>query len=116
MESLSVGDDCFEAVEELELVGLRGLRRGAIGERSFTKQDYATHDGEDPDRHFCVRACEKLEELRIGNWSFMDYATCEIEEAAMLEVVEVGDVNAEEDCCCFYYADLELKGGGGGEG
>lgn len=63
-----------------------------------------------------VRACEKLEELRIGNWSFMDYATCEIEEAAMLEVVEVGDVNAEEDCCCFYYADLELKGGGGGEG
>ena len=34
-----IGDDCFEAVEELALVGLKGLKCVEIGERSFTKQD-----------------------------------------------------------------------------
>ena len=43
----------------------------------------------------------------MGRYSFADYCVCEIENVPSLEVIEIGDVNAES--CNFYYASLELK-------
>ena len=102
---LEVGDECFENVKEVKLIGLNELERVEIGKNSFTK---CKNDcGYDPDRHFYLKDCERLRELKIGRYSFSDYSVCEIENVPSLEVIEVGELN--EDSSNFYYASLELK-------
>ena len=103
---LEVGDECFENVKEMKLIGLNQLERVVIGMNSFTK---CKNDcGYDPDRHFYLKNCERLRELKIGRYSFSDYSVCEIENAPSLEVIEMGELNDES--YNFYYASkLELK-------
>ena len=48
--------------------------------------------------------------MRIGRYSFSDYATFEIENVPSLEVISIGDVN--ERSFNFYSASLELKSTG----
>ena len=102
-----MGDYCFRETEELKLIGLKELERVVIGKSSFTKYPYHTDDGIDPNRHFYLKNCERLRELKIGYWSFTDYSMCEIENVPSLEVIEMGKL--DEKSCNFYYASLELK-------
>ena len=79
-----------------------------IGKGCFTKQPYsAKKDGMDPNRHFYLKNCERLRELKVGHHSFMDYSVCEIENVNRLEVIEIGDLN--EKGGNFWFASLELK-------
>ena len=77
-----------------------------IGEKCFTKHkdDYY---GNDPSRHFYLKNCERVRELKIGCYSFSDYSVCEIENVPSLEVIEMGELN--EESSNFWYASLELK-------
>ena len=100
---LEVGDYCFMNVKEVKLIGLNQLERVVIGEISFMKNN----DGNDSARHFYLKNCERLRELKIGYCSFSDYSVCEIENVPSLEVIEMGDVNKSGDN--FKYASLELK-------
>ena len=102
---LEVGDKCFEFVDEVKMVGLSKLERVVIGENSFTKKQYGC--GNDPDRHFYLKNCERLRELKIGRYSFSDYSVCEIENVPSLEVIEMGEM--DEKSVNFCYASLELK-------
>ena len=102
-----MGDWCFKEVEELKLIGLNALERVVIGNHSFTNGDYGTADGMNPNRHFYLKNCERLRELKMGCKAFMDYSVCEIENVPSLEVIEMGELN--ESSCNFYYASLELK-------
>ena len=102
---LEVGDDCFDYVDEVKLIGLSKLERVVIGKNSFTKEEYS--HGNDPNRHFYLKNCERLRELKIGYWSFSDYSVCEIENVPSLEVIEMGDM--DEKSWNFSHASLELK-------
>ena len=104
LKSIEIGDDCFENVNEVKLIGLNRLERVVIGVNSFTKYNSC---GKDPDRHFYLKNCERLRELKIGHYSFYDYTVCEIENVPSLEVIEMGKLNGWSGC--FYYASLELK-------
>ena len=103
---LEVGDDCFENVEEVKLIGLRQLERVEIGENSFTKCNHNTDF--DWNRHFYLKNCERLRELKIGCGSFRDYIVCEIESVPSLEVIEMGELN-ERSNNFKYVSVLELK-------
>ena len=105
LRELKVGDDCFENVKEMGLIGLSQLERVEIGKNCFTKKKNGI--GNDPNRHFYVKNCERLKELKIGCYSFSDYSVCVIENAPSLEVIEMGELN--EWSWNFYYASLELK-------
>ena len=109
LRELRVGDWCFKETEELKLIGLKELERVVIGNHSFTKNGYSTKDGMNPNRHFYLKNCERLRELKIGCKAFMDYSVCEIESLPSLEVIEMGELN--EDSCNFLFASLELKSG-----
>ena len=102
---LEVSDECFKNVKEVKLIDLSKLERVVIGEKCFMKKknwlDY------NPNRHFYMKNCERLKELKIGCESFSDYAVCEIENVPSLEVIEMGYLN--EDSYNFYWASLELK-------
>ena len=108
LRELIVGDQCFRKTEELKLIGLNELERVVIGKTCFVKSPYdAGKDGIDKRRHFYLKNCERLRELRIGCCSFYDYSVCEIENVPSLEVIEMGELN--EWSCNFFYASLELK-------
>ena len=106
LEVIEVGNECFSNVNELKLIGMKGLERVLIGQNSFTKCKNGY--GGDIKRHFCLKDCERLRELKIGRYSFSDYSVCEIENVPSLEVIEMGELN--EESYNFYYASkLELK-------
>ena len=105
LRELRVGNECFENVEEVKLVGLDKLERVMIGKNSFTKKK--NHYGIDSDRHFSLKNCPKVKELKMDRYSFSDYDMCEIENVPSLEVIEMGKLN--KDSCNFLFASLELK-------
>ena len=100
-----VGDYSFSYVEEVHLIGLSKLERVVIGDHSFTLSKWEGMNN--PDRHFYLKNCERLRELRIGRYSFSDYTECEIENVPSLEVIEIGELN--EWSYNFHFASLELK-------
>ena len=102
---LQVGDECFENVKEVKLIGLNELESVVIGVNSFTKKKYDY--GNEPNRHFYLKDCERVRELKMGRFSFSDYVVCKIENNRSLEVIEMGIVNGDGFNFCF--ALLELK-------
>ena len=107
LKVLSIGDECFMYVDELEFVGLKYLESVEIGRSSFTKNKNSWQITSDPNRHFYLKNCPKLKSLKMGRYSFSDYTVCEIENVDALEVIEMGKLS--EWSGCFYSASLELK-------
>ena len=101
LKVFEVGDYCFAFVEEVRLIGLNQLERVEIGKHCFRKSI------ENPNRHFHLKNCERLRELKMGRYSFSDYSVCMIENVPSLRVIEMGELN--EWSSCFYYASLELR-------
>ena len=97
-----VGDSSFANVNEVKLIGLHALERVVIGKCCFRKSG-----DNDPNRHFYLKDCEQLKELKMGRYSFADFSVCEIENVPSLEVIEMGELN--EGSYNFCYASLELK-------
>ena len=106
LKVFEVGDYSCVYVNEVKLIGLNGLERVVIGKNSFTKYKYRWPKS-NPDRHFYLKNCERVRELKMGCGSFSDYSVCEIENVPSLEVIEMGELN--EQSRNFFYASLELK-------
>ena len=102
LRELIVGDECFENVKEVKLIGLSQLERVVIGKKCFYRKNDKDKSG-----RFYLKSCERLRELKIGCWSFSYYSVCKIENVPSLEVIEMGEVSG--DGYNFYYASLELK-------
>ena len=110
LKVFEVGDYSFTYVKEVKLIGLNRLESVVIGENCFTKRkDWYNNsrDRMDPNRLFYLKNCERVRELKIGRYSFVDYSVCEIENDEILEVIEMGQLN--ESSCAFYYASLALQ-------
>ena len=87
---------------------MNALERVVIGNGCFTEAGYDTiEDAKNPNRRFYLKDCERLKELKIGCESFSDYSVCEIDHLPSLEVIEMGDLNAESEN--FYHASLALN-------
>ena len=106
LEVIEMGNDCFKSVGVLKLIGLKKLEKVIIGENCFMELtsvsgSYSSYEvRRDPYHQFCLKECDALRELKIGNGSFDDYSVCEIDSLNSLEVIEIGG---------FCYASLELK-------
>ena len=105
LKNVSIGNECFQNQDVLNLTGLHSLERVMIGEKSFTKHKGSS--GNDANRKLYVKNCDALKELKIGRYSFSDYSLIEIENVNSLELIEIGGVI--EDSFNFYSASLELK-------
>ena len=105
LKVFEVGDYSFAFVEEVKLIGLNHLERVKIGMKCFTKHKSGYFG--DPNRHFYLKDCERLRELKIGCYSFNDYSVCEIENVPSLEMIEMGEL--DEESCNYRSASLELK-------
>ena len=105
LKVFEVGDYSFSFVDEVKLIGLNQLERVVIGKNSFTKKKNSY--GYNSNRHFIMKNCRRLRELKIGCYSFSDYTVCEIENVPSLEVIEMGELHKGSDN--FWHASLELK-------
>ena len=112
LKELEVGDDCCYYVNEVKLIGLKKLERVVIGKNSFTKCKNEGPTSINPNRHFYLKDCERLRELKMGCYSFADFSVCEIENVPSLEVIEMGELNMMS--FNFKHASLELKSDGDG--
>ena len=106
LRKLTVGDECFENVNEVKLIGMNQLESVVIGMKCFTKNknDWPKLN---ENRHFYLKNCERVRRLKIGHHSFSDYSVCEIENVPSLRVIEMGELN--EQSFNYSYASLELK-------
>lgn len=120
-----------KSVQSLELIGLKSIKRMIIGDGTFT--NHKEGFGCDSKHHFCVKGSgsasevvrdglrselqsnglrselkdnNATRELRIGRYSFSDYASCEIENCAFTSIA-IG--NLTEQNYNFYYATLQLS-------
>ena len=107
LKRLKIGDNNFENVRGLRLIGLSELESVEIGEHSFSKFQSVYQITHDSNRHFYLKNCPKLKSLKIGKYSFSEYTVIEIENVDALEVIEMGDLNVYSPN--FYWASLELK-------
>ena len=105
LKSIEMGNECYKNVNELKLIGMKGLERVLIGMNCFTKKKDNERSTAWTGNHYravtkrveyqgvCglyVKNCESLRELKIGNHSFEEYSVCEIESVGSLELIEVG--------------------------
>ena len=105
--SISIGDNCFTYLNELHIEGLSKLESVTIGMNSFTlyKNSYRNdwrYPGYYSNGQFYLRNCPLLKEVRIGRYSFSDYAYSYVENLESLELLEYGDVS--ENSYNFYWA------------
>ena len=111
LKVFEVGDYSFSYVDEVHMIGLPELERVMIGENCFTKEKYRYINeygfDEDLHRHFYLKDCDKLRELRIAESSFISYVSCTIEDNARLEVIEMGKLY--DWGYNFFFASLEMK-------
>ena len=109
LRELTVGNQCFKNVEVFKCRQLSALERVEVGANSFTLSVVQEDDLSDSNRFFFLDSCPKLRELKIGPFSFVDYALCEIENVDALEVIQIGEL--ELNSRNFESVSLELRSG-----
>ena len=78
LRELIVGDECFQFVKDLKIVGLNALEKVEIGKQCFCKARGGV---------FEMRDCEKLKSVRIGDGSFVSVVSVVFESECFDEVM-----------------------------
>ena len=91
LESIEIGNDCFESVETFKIDGLNRLKTIKIGNNSFTQSKNS--NGNDKSKSFHILNCESLESIQIGEYSFSDFAgEFELKNLPQLQSIQIGTV------------------------
>ena len=78
LRELIVGDECFQFVKDLRIVGLSALEKVEIGKQCFCKVSGS---------EFEMRDCAKLKSVRIGDGSFVGVMSVVFESECFDEVM-----------------------------
>ena len=82
LESIEIGDDCFESVQTFRINGLNRLQRLKIGNNSFTQVKSNDFENDwygsilkcrNESKSFHILNCESLKVIEIGRYSFADF-------------------------------------------
>ena len=103
LESIEIGDECFELVQTFKIDGLNRLKSLKIGYNSFTGQkDYV---GNDETKSFHILNCESLESIEIDRYSFSDFGgEFELKNLPQLQSISIGEIGgfSYNFCCCSF--------------
>ena len=110
LESIEIGNDCFESVKTFQIDGLNQLKTLNIGSNSFTQKKNSW--GNDASKSFHILNCESLESIQIGKYSFSDYAgVFELKNLPKLQSIQIGAVGfTEYGSWCFCYSSFVIAG------
>ena len=107
IESIEIGDECFESVKTFKINGLSRLKTIKIGKNSFTQKK--NRNGNDKSKSFHILNCESLESIEIGQYSFSDCAgDFELKNLPQLQSIQIG-IN-ENYSYNFFYSSFVIRG------
>ena len=86
MKSIVIRDNCFGNVRVFELDGLSELESVVIGQQSFT-----IDSDERSDYSYRIVNCPRLKSIQIGDESFWDYHSIELNNLPSLQSIMIGD-------------------------
>ena len=95
VESIEIGDECFESIQTFRIDGLNRLKTIIIGSNSFTQ--HKNKGGKtNLDKSFHILNCELLESIQIGEYSFSDFAgDFELTNLPQLQSIQIGTTQRE---------------------
>ena len=102
LESIVIGNNCFESVQTFKIEGLNRLQSLKIGMNSFTQvklNDFNNDwDGSiskcrNESKSFHILNCESLKVIEIGQFSFSDFGgEFELRNLDNLESIKIGEI------------------------
>ena len=107
VESIVIGDECFESVKTFKIDGLNRLKTIKIGKNSFTQKK--NDGGDNESKSFHILNCESLESIQIGEYSFSDYAgDFELKNLPQLQSIQIGSTQKRSNN--FYNSSFVIRG------
>ena len=97
LQSLEIGDACFESVKIFKIDGLNQLKSLKIGKNSFTQvknsEIWDNSNVNNESKSFHILNCKLLESIEIDEYSFSDFAgQFELRNLSALQSIKIGDV------------------------
>ena len=92
LKRIVIGGYCFGKVRVFDLDRLSELESVVIGDWSFRISDEERSDGD-----YRIVNCPKIKSIQIGQYSFYDYHSFELNNLPSLQSIDMGSN-------CFYYA------------
>ena len=86
LKRIVIGDGCFGKVRVFDLDGLSELESVVIGVGSFRIDKKERSDGD-----YRIVNCPKLKSIQIGDGSFSDYHSFELNNLPSLQSIDIGD-------------------------
>ena len=107
LESIEIGNNCFESVKTFKIDGLNRLKTIIIGNNSFTQENDDWED--DSSKSFHILNCESLESIQIGEYSFSDFGgEFELKNLPQLQSIQIGTIGSDSNN--FYYSSFVIRG------
>ena len=107
LQSIEIGNECFESVQTFRINGLSRLKYLKIGSNSFTQNKSGS--GFDKSKSFQILNCESLESIQIGEYSFSDYAgDFDLENLPQLQSIQIGTIGY--DSYNFHFSSFVVQG------
>ena len=115
LESIEIGNDCFESVQTFQIDGLNRLKMIKIGNKSFSEiknwfsYHYRDKEKDDSSKSFHILNCESLESIQIGKFSFTDFGgEFELKNLPQLQSIQIGSI--ESDSFNFHDSSFVIRG------
>ena len=118
LESIEIGNNCFESVQTFQIEGLNGLKRLKIGNNSFTQVKSNDFENDfagsvlkcrNESKSFHILNCESLKVIEIGQYSFADFGgEFELRNLDNLESIKIGEIG--EGSSNFCYSSFIIRG------
>ena len=93
LESIEIGNDCFNSVQKLQIDRLKRLKTLKIGNSSFNGvgAHYSINGSQVKDNDLQITNCESLELIEIGSFCFADYSEdFELKNLPQLQCIQIG--------------------------
>ena len=119
LESIEIGNDCFESVQTFQIEGLNRLKTIKIGYNSFTqvKKCNWNDDWEETrkriennlSKSFHILNCKSLEFIQIGEYSFSDFGgEFELKNLPQLQSIQIGLMGSVS--WNFFFSSFVVRG------
>ena len=119
MESIEIGNNCFDSVKTFEINGLNQLQSLIIGNNSFNQlttsflsNPHSTSEWmkkSDRSKSFHILNCESLQSIYIGEYSFGDFGgDFELKNLPQLQSLQIGLM--EDHSTNFYGSSFVIRG------
>ena len=111
LQSIEIGNNCFTSVRKFNIERLRGLKSIRIGSSSFSlvkEQNWNSEEANDTDKSFCILSCKNLQTIKIGEWSFADFAGgFTLRDLPSIQSLEIGSMEKKSNN--FYFSSFTIQ-------